>query len=205
MRHLLLLLPLSLHAQSLADVCTAVRHIELGYWAEYRMTGDDGESSTIRNQMVATEHQGDTTFWWHETIARSDEGDMVIKSLVPGYPFDPSEVRDLIMQMGAEDPVRMPEAMLHAMQQNDATAGPLGTSLEACTASPVVGWETVETPAGSIRAIHIRASDDEEVDLWLAPAVPFGLVQVRAHGFTLLLLGHGTDAQPAITRPVQDM
>lgn len=201
-----LLAPCAVVAQSLDSVCTRIRAVAVGHWAEYRIAGTGGTEGTMRNQMVGTEARGDTTFWWHESLAESAEGTMVIRSLVPGYPFATRDVRELVMKLGADAAVRMPAHML-AMMQAENQQEPTFTSVEECARAETVGWETVTTPAGDIRALHVRpaGAEGERVDLWLATAVPFGLVRLTADEVELLLVAYGADATSAVTEVPREM
>lgn len=201
-----LLAPCAAAAQSLDTLCSQIRTVAVGHWAEYRISGTGDTEGTMRNQMVGTEVRGDTTFWWHESLAESAEGTMVIRSLVPGYPFATRDVRELVMQLGDDDAVRMPGHML-AMMQAENQDDPTFTSVEECARAETVGWETVTTPAGDIRALHVRpaGADGERVDLWLASAIPFGLVRLTAAEVELHLVAYGTDATSAVTGTPREM
>jgi len=206
---LLLLVTVPLTGQSPDSVCTAIRQLSVGAWAEYELHGVGGREAhgRMRNAVVGTELRGDTTFWWHESFVRADEGTLIIKSLIPGYPFDARQVRDLIMKMNDEPPTRMPEYMLAMMRTGDGPPDHAYLSVSECASAENLGWEELDTPVGTVRALHSRTAtpDGEAVDVWMTPAVPFGIVRLSGGGVELVLLGHGTGATSAITEPPQEM
>jgi len=71
-----------------------------------------------------------------------------------------------------------------------------------CGHAKVVGWETVQTPGGATRALHLQDADGEA---WLARDVPFGIVKASGKNGELLLTGKGTDAKSSITEKPLDM
>ena len=166
MRTPLLLLPLFLlpsvavTAQSADSVCVAIRQLTVGAWAEYELQGVAGQEAhgRMRNAIVGTAMRGDTTFWWHESFVRAEEGTLVVKSLIPGYPFDARQVRDLIMKMNDEPAERMPEYMLALMRSEETPSDQAYLSVSECMSAENLGWEELETPAGTLRALHSRTT-----------------------------------------------
>jgi len=206
---LLLLLPLALSAQTPTQVCEGIRVLNVGIWAEYELVGMEAGVLPTRmwNAIVGTERRGDTTFWWHESDIEADEGSLIIQSLVPSYPFNARQVRGIVMKMGEEPPTRMPDYMLEMMRQQDAPSEMAYLSAEECAQSEDLGWEEVATPAGTVRAWHARAAleDGDHVDVWMSPAVPFGIVRLIGAGVTLTLQGYGRDARSRITETPQEI
>lgn len=198
-------LPLATAAQTPDSVCLAMRHLEVGWWAEYRMAGQGEHEAhgTMRNAIVGTEVRNDTTLWWHESHMAAPEGQLIVQSLVPGYPFSPNQIHDLVMQMGNDPPERMPDAMLQQMRMEGASPETGELTLAECRQAKNLGWEDVTVPDGAWHVLHTQTTTPEgdTVDVWMSPAVPFGLVKVMGAGLELELVGHGTDATSAFERP----
>jgi len=72
-----------------------------------------------------------------------------------------------------------------------------------CSMAQVVGWESVTVPAGTFRALHVKADDGGEA--WASPEIPFGLVKVHDKANELLLTGRGSDAKSSITEKPLEM
>jgi hypothetical protein len=193
----------SAHAQALADVCQPVEQPVVGGWARYRLRGAR-DSTEMRLALVGTATWGGTAHVWQESLIPTPVGETVIQTLVPAHPYDPTTVRRAILKAPGRDPVEVPASALLAMRQH--AQGAVG--LDACRTGLAVAWETLEVPAGRLRAMHVRyARDGRTAEVWLAPAVPFALVRslVASPGdadpIELVLIGHGRDAVPTVPLP----
>lgn len=191
------------HAQALVDVCRPVEEPVAGGWARYRLRGT-GDSTEMQLALVGTASWGGAPHVWQESLIPTPAGEAVIQSLVPANPYDPTTVRRAIMRPPGQAPVEVPASALAAMKQRALGAA----SLDACRTGQAIGWETLDVPAGRLRAMHVRYSrDGRTADVWLAPAVPFALVRsvVAGPGGTdpieLVLIGHGRDAVPTVPLP----
>ena len=193
----------SAHAQALADVCRPVEEPVAGGWARYRLRGA-GDSTELRLALVGTASWGGAAHVWQESLVPTPAGETVIQSLVPASPYDPTTVRRAIIRPPGRDPMEVPASALDAMKQRAQSAA----GLDACRTGQAIGWETVEVPAGLLRAMHVRyARDGRTADVWLAPAVPFALVRSVVAGpggadaVELVLIAHGQDAVPTVPLP----
>ena len=72
-----------------------------------------------------------------------------------------------------------------------------------CNAAHVIGWESVTVPAGTFRALHVKADDGGEA--WASAEIPFGLVKVHDKRNELVLTGRGSDAKSSITEKPLEM
>jgi hypothetical protein len=189
--------------QALADVCRPVEEPPPGSWARYRLRGD-GDSTELRLALVGTATWGGAAHVWQESLIPTPAGETVIQSLVPVNPYDPTTVRRAIIRPPGREPMEVPAAALAAMKQRAQGAA----SLDACRTGQAVEWETLEVPAGRVRALHVRYSrDGRTADVWLAPAVAFALVRSIVPGadetapIELVLVAHGRDAVPTAPLP----
>lgn len=192
-----------LQAQALADVCRPVEQPRPGSWARYRLRGGR-DSTELRLALVGTASWDGAAHVWQESLIPTPAGETVIQTLVPANPYDPTTVRRAIMRAPGQQPIELPASALAAMKQRAQGAA----SLDACRTGQAVGWETLEVPAGRLRALHVRyARGARTADVWLAPAVPFALVRSLVPGagdgevIELVLIGHGTDAAPTMPLP----
>jgi hypothetical protein len=191
------------HAQALADVCRPVEEPVPGSWARYRLWGG-GDSTELRLSVVGTASWGGRPHVWQESLIPTPAGETVIQSLVPANPYDPTNIRRVILRPPGRDPMEVPASALAAMRQRTQGAA----SLDACRTGQAIGWETLQVPAGRLRALHVRYTrDGRTADVWLAPAVPFALVRSvvpgtgEAEAIELVLIGHGRDAVPTVPLP----
>jgi len=191
------------HAQALADVCRPVEAPVAGGWARYRLRGN-GDSTEMRLALVGSASWNGAPHVWQESLVPTPAGETVVQSLVPANPYDPTTVRRAILRSPGGPPMEVPASALAAMRQRAQGA----TSLDACRTGQAVGWETLEVPAGRLRALHVRyVRGGRTADVWLAPAVPFALVRSvvpapdGSGAVELVLVGHGGDAVPTIPLP----
>lgn len=183
--------------QDLADVCRPLEHPTVGRWALYRLRGGTGDSSEVRLAIVGSERVGDVTYLWQESRMGTPSGDAVIQTLVPADPYDPTLIRRAIVRMPGREPQEVPAGALAAFRHAGGGAG----GMDACRAGAAIGWETVETPAGPVRALRVRYTrDGRAAESWLAPGIPFALVRtvVGQDPLELILVGHGRNAVPTV-------
>jgi len=190
----------SVGGQTLADVCRPVEAPVPGGWARYRLRGP-GDSTEMRLALVGTASWGGAPHVWQESLIPTPAGETVVQSLVPANPYDPTTVRRAVMRPPGQGPMEVPATALAAMRQRAQGAA----GVDACRTGQAVGWETLEVPAGRVRALHVRYTRaGRTADVWLAPAVPFALVRSLVPGpdgtgpIELVLIGHGRDAVPTI-------
>ncbi len=197
-----LIAPAPLFAQGPGAACNALGNARIGHWVEYTidMAGEQGPTQ-IRQALVDKETVRGEEFLWFETRMPGPQGVAVIQMLVPAYPFEPTQVEVMIMQMGAAPPMRLPPQMMQAMR-SQMGENPMNASADQCASAEIVGWEEVTVPAGTFRALHLRPTDDDSAtDVWVSPDVPFGMVKVILggdDGGEVVLTGHGDDATSSI-------
>jgi hypothetical protein len=180
-------------AQSAAELCTQLSNVTVGQWAEYRMTVPQMGNDPVQMRMavVGTEAVNGKAHHWHELKMAGRQGTMIIQVLVPGYPYEVSDIAGMVMKAGDQPAMRMPDQMIGMMAQ--------------CDGATVVGNERVTVPAGAFETVHLRAGEGG-TDVWVARDMPFGVIQMRAaNGESMVLLGHGTDATSSITETPQEM
>jgi len=190
-----------LAAQEAAEVCKSIGHVTVGQWASYDATGSKG-GGKVRFAIVGSERRGDTTLYWFEISGAGTGQSGVVQILVPGFDADVSGIRGMIVKTQGQPAMRMPEQMAAMMGQQTGQNTPVLDIARRCGHAKVVGWETVRTPGGETRALHLQDADGEA---WLARDVPFGIVKASGKNGELLLTGKGTDAKSSITEKPLDM
>ena len=191
--------PLVLEAQAACE--GAVRAPATGGWGEYVVLAPrQEEPTTVRYAIVGSEERGGRHLVSFETRVRSGSqgAGMVTQVLVPGYPYEPSAVQDVVVQRGREASVRWGPALLARARASRRSA--LNRLIvDGCAGAALVGNEEVTVPAGTFTTRHYRNAEAGS-DIWVSEEVPFGLVKVTgAEGASLELLGHGRDARSSVT------
>lgn len=192
-----------LAAQDQAAACAAVMDSEVGYWAEFDLSGTSGgEVSSLRFAMVERAGEADKT--WYEFSANTNQGPVIVQLDVPGWPFETTDVTGVIVKMTGQPAMRLPNEMLSMMQQQMGD-NPMADFADKCEASAVLGNEDVEVPAGTFSTIHLQSADDGS-EAWISPDVPFGIIKGTVpDGGVLELKGFGTDAESSIPEEPQSM
>jgi hypothetical protein len=178
--------------------------VKPGTWAEYSMNIGGLPPMTTRLALVSK--SGDT-----HTLEMSMEGGitamtggkMVVDTVMQtekktGAP----KVQKIVMQLGAHDPMEMPD--------NPALKGQFAKP----DPKALVGEETIKVAAGSFKTKHYRdkSPSGDTVDFWISEsAPPIGLVKMTgeqkagppgvAGPVKLELTATGKDAKPLITKP----
>jgi len=185
-------------AQELAQVCAAAGKVTVGQWASYSGNGGQMNGTTLRLAVVGSERHGDTTFYWFEidhTSGKDAARSEIVEMLVPGFGVEASEIRGLIVKLGAAPALRVDQMK---------PTNPVLEFARRCAGAQALGWETVAAPVGSVRALH--AKDAQGWEAWVSQDVPFGFVKLRAQdGGDLVLTGRGTDAKSSITETPQQL
>ena len=194
-------------AQDKEKICTDLqnRPMRVGEWADYRWKGGRSDGSTMRMALVGTEAvAGKPNYWYEIAFNDATRGKTILQVLVPGFGFQASSIRGLIMKSGTEPAMRMPEQMVQMM------AGQIDRNFEAdftrkCQQMTVVGWEQLTVPAGTFRALHVKDTA-EQTEAWLVPDVYFALARAQLKdGSSMELTGKGADAKSSITETPQMM
>jgi hypothetical protein len=184
--------PVTVSAQSQADICDGVSMFQPGQWVEFHLTGQPGLES-MRISHVGSETIDGTTYHRYEQQVNGQMGTLINQMLTSGRMFEMEGVREMVMQVPGQPPTRITGEMLEmAKQQNRATQDRVIAD-ERCKAAESLGNEAVTVPAGAIEALHIRTADGDEA--WISTAVPGAMVKtVTKEGITMVLASHGTGA-----------
>jgi len=190
----------------LATLCRSLGQVKVGQWAKYGIAGGQLDGSEMRIAAVGSEPRGDTTLYWIEVrdaSSRNPSANWIAQVLVPSFVFDANGIHGLVFKSGSQPAARVPDELLPLISQRLAQLNPAMEMGRRCASAQTVGWENVNVPAGSIRALHVHAP---EGDAWLSQSVPFGAVKLApASGGETALLGSGADAQSSITETPQMM
>ncbi len=182
-------------AQDMSEICDAIGGVKRGNWASFAMEGAQAaQVSAIRGALV---DRGVASEPWFELKASTPQGDQIMQLRVPGFPFGGADVQSGIVKVGAMPAMQMPDQMLGMMRQQMASNPMLDVAAQ-CRASQLVGEETVDVPAGKMRAWHIKAAGGN--DAWVSGQVPFGIVKFSGGNGagTMVLTGFGADATSSI-------
>lgn len=187
----LLLNVVPLSGQSLDAACEAIAGSSIGAWTEHRLASPNGELD-VRFALVSS--RGAT---WYEVESQTHAGASILQLRVPGFPFAPSEIEEVVMKTGTTPAMRVPDAMVDEYRAS-AQAQPLADIRAECRKAEVVGREDVTVAAGTFQTTHLRFPAGGEV--WVSDRVPFGIVRGDIPGQgTTELTAHGTGAVSAIT------
>jgi hypothetical protein len=192
------LLGVATAASPAAAQCPHLNVPSAGSWASYH--SDDG---TMRMAILGNETRDGKSMLRMELSRTSKDGPMIMQLLVPGYPYEMTDIHDLVMKAQGRPAMRMNDQMLAMMRSRM----PKDVMAEACSAQNMtrVGEESVTVPAGTFQTTHYRNAESGN-DVWLSTAVPFGLVKNHSgNGGDIVLTGTGTDAKSQITETPQEM
>ena len=195
-------LPIGVAAQDAADHCSSFRQIEPGQWSDYQVTSPQFKGpATMRFAIFGNDESKAIDHVWYELKMDATEGSMVMQFLIPGYPYDVSQVKTIVMKAGDQPAMKMPEQMM-GMMRSRLPKDFAGDAARSCDEADVVGWEEVTVPAGSFNALHLRTKEGEA---WVSPDVPFGMVKFTGSSGDLVLTGHGADATSSISETPREM
>jgi hypothetical protein len=197
--------PPRLAAQSLADVCKAVITTKVGQWASYDATGGRSGGGKLRLAIVGTERAGDSTLYWFEMsfAAKDPSRSAILQLLTAGLGTTDARARAVIVKSGGQPAMKVSGAMADMLSTGLGRNNPAADWTARCTATHVVGWESVTVPAGTFRALH--ATSDSGGEAWASPEVPFGFVKIHGKDGDLTLTGRGLDAKTSLTETPLDM
>ena len=197
-----------LAGQEFNEFCRGNPRLAVGQWSSYRYIGGPSDGSTMRMAIVSSERQGDSVFLWYELKfddgRHADRGSNITQILVSGLGTPDFSIHGIVTKVGNRGAMRAPDMMVQMM------AGPIkkgvgGMIEQKCKkgAVQVVGWEVVQVPGGSFRALHFKDGEDEA---WLSNQLAFSLVRfVSPRNGTMELTGHGGDAKSSISETPQSM
>ena len=189
-------------ASGLGPLCEENRQLTVGEWAKYAIDAPFlQDRMEARYAVVGAEAVEGTEHYWLELQVPTAGGDMILQFLVPGYPFDESNVAKAIAKMNPELPaMEYPAEFGASMRSNDNLSDPIR---RACEEADSASRESITVGAGTFDAFRIRLERLAK-DVWISPEVPFGVVKLAdAEGKGLELVAFGTDAESSITETPQ--
>lgn len=196
----------TLAAQTIADMCRKLGDVTVGQWVQYQMTASDipGGQAEMRFAIVGIERAEGAEHYWFELKMNTSEGDFISQFLVPEYPWDQDEIKAAVIKAGNQPAMKLPAQMLTMMQQRGNNNQAVEWS-KKCEAAEEVGWESITVPVGTMRTLHLRATD-KSGEMWVTDALPFGMVKwVGTKGEEMVMTAHGKDAKSSITETPQEM
>jgi hypothetical protein len=187
-----------------------LRKVAVGSWAEYSMTMGP-MAMKMRVALVARDAGSNTLESILEGGAVAAMGGKVgMKMVLAADPTNSDRpVKQMVMQIGALDPMEMPLNMPGAGAQKFEKPDP----------KKLVGTEQVKVGAGTFTAKHYRDQNaSATIDMWISTDVPpLGVVKVNSapkpgaklpNGqpmppMAMELTGRGADAKPSMTKPAK--
>ena len=170
-----------------------------GGWSEYKT-----DSGTMRMAYIGKDAAGERMEISMDRPARGGRpgGPAIFQIVVPGFPYQMSEAKEVIIQMGTEPPMKMSEQMLSMMRSRMPSAPQI--SNEMCARMVEIGKERITVPAGTYETTHYRDTTRAN-DVWVSQTVAFGMVKAVAEGRTIELQATGTGAKTKLTGTPQEM
>lgn len=190
------------HAQ---DACGEyTKSPPVGGWGEYQILKKDKPDGTLRFAIVGTEQRAGKEMQWFEmTMTGKKNERTVMKALIPGYPYEPDGIEELIMKTGDEPAMDMSGPMMGMMKKNMGKNARISIA-EECKKMKLVGEESITVPAGTFDTRHYRDAEGSEV--WISDDLPFGMVKTTdGKDFEMQLAAHGDGAKTAITETPKKM
>lgn len=184
-------------AQSALELCRSVTILAPGEWVEYELSGSGtGGVTSMRYANVGSQDVGGTPHVWYEFQVTGPQK-VVGQMLVPDRLSDMENVKEMVVQMGNQPPMRFTGEMLQMAQQNMQMQG---VDLdEECASANVIGQEKVTVTAGTFDVVHL-VSDTQEGHFWVSEDVPFGIVQAQTQQGQMKLIRFGDGATSSIAR-----
>lgn len=183
--------PVAAQAQELEAACEAVAASAAGAWTEHTVESPNGRFDM---RFALVRDRGAT---WYEITSQTSVGPSILQLRVPGFPFTPAEIEEVVLKSGNTPAIRLPDSMVREYASSEQ-AGPLADIRAACRNAEVVGRETVSVAAGTFETTRLRfpATGGE---VWVSDEVPFGIVRGDVPGQgTTELSAHGDGAVSSI-------
>ncbi len=184
-------------AVDIEELCSGSVDPTIGQWARFAVDAPLMKQR-VENRYAIVGSEADHYWMEFEAGLPMGMGAMVIKVLIPGWPYQEGTVKRVLMQMphmegmDAIPPMEMPPDGF----KMDSLSDPIRL---ACEELETGAKETVTVEAGEFDAIRISLKQLGK-DIWLSPGVPFGIIQlVDDQGDGVELIAYGNDADPAIT------
>jgi hypothetical protein len=188
--------------------------VAIGTWGEYELRRGEQPARKTRHALVGKEGAAFVL----ETSSESPRGGKTItRTVVDADPTKEGAVKKVIVQMGDNDPMEMPQGRGGGGPGERGGGMRFGARFLKPDAKTLVGKETVKVPAGTFQAEHHRTEGPNggKVDFWVAKdAGPLGLIKMEmdiparpdGEGGGKLkseLLARGKGAKPEITKPAK--
>ena len=173
----------------------AMKAPAVGKWAEWDMAG----TGRMRVAVVGTERRDGAHHVWIEMNMRGGQGAMVMKFLVPKYPYATEDVKEVIVKPEGRPAMKLPAGMLRQMGQQQQE-DPAREFARRCAEARRVGAERITVPAGTFATQHWQDAETGH-NVWVSASVPFGMVQAEGKDgkHRMVLVDHGNGATTAIT------
>ena len=184
-------------AQSAQELCKSVTMLGPGEWVEYELSGGGTAGMTsMRYANVGSQDVGGSPHVWYE-FQVSGPQKVIGQMLVPGRLSAMEDVKEMVVQMGDQPPMRFSGEILQMAQQNMQMQG---VDLdEQCQGAQVMGQETVTVSAGTFETTHLF-SQSQEGHLWVSDDIPFGVVRAQTPQVDMKLVRFGDGAKSSIVR-----
>jgi hypothetical protein len=192
----LLTLPLAGGAAAQGPCGEAMKAPAVGKWAEWEMPG----TGRMRVAVVGSERREGASHVWIEMNVTGGKGGMVMKFLVPKYPYMMEDVKEVVMKPEGRPAMKLPASMVQQMGSQMTGGDPTRDFARRCAAATSLGQERITVPAGTFTTHHWQDAETGH-SVWVTASVPFGMVQSEGKDGKnrMVLVDHGTGATTAIT------
>ena len=179
----------------LATCAQLMRPPAAGSWAEWKTP-----KGTVKLALLGMEEQMGMRMYRIEIAADAgaETPGMVMQLVSPGWPYLGQRLFEVLIQAPGR-PVRRLSAQQLASTRLETPPDPLRLAAARCKEMTNLGPVPVTVPAGSFTAHHFR-DPEGDLEFWIDPGVPFGLVRTTGKGNgEIVLVARGTDARSTIT------
>ena len=190
-------------ASDVGGLCSGSLGLTTGQWARYA-TDAPLMKERMKSRYAIVGMEADHYWLEFEAAMPMGNGAMIIKLLIPDWPYPEESVKRALMQMpriegmDSMPPMEMPPSGV----QKDNFSEPIRL---ACENMDEGVQESVTVPAGTFTATRIPLRHLGK-DIWLSSSVPFGMIKlVDENDMGTILMAFGSDAEPAITEMPQKL
>jgi len=176
-----------------------LRKAAVGAWSEYTITVADLPSMKQRFAVVGRDAATHAIEMTTEGGPLGAAGKMVLKFVLEADPKKKDRVRQVVMQLGDNQPMELPS--------NTGQFSALNPRKQLGGAKPL------KVAAGTFTAKHYKdrsAANGSVMEVWVSDQVPpFGIVKLVGSAdegknpFTMELVARGDGAKPTVTKPAQ--
>ena len=172
------------------------RAFTIGTWMTHTWTGGQMNGSKTRVAVVGKELQDGIAYYWFElSLDDPARGAKMIVQILAGGPGNTAAgVRKAIMKMGNMPPMPVPAETVRMVDGIN-----VAQIARECRTMALVGWDQVNAPAGTFRAMHLRDSRTS-ADFWITSGAQSQIVKLTwKDGSTAVLTAQGNDAKSTIS------